>query len=203
MSERVSFLSDGYQIEGILDTKSTAHVTIITHPHPLYGGDMNNTVVDIISRQYQKAGYSTLKFNFRGVGASQGVFDNGVGERNDVLAAYSFLVDQGFSSVNLTGYSFGSWVVVGCANANNVYNNIALISPPASFMSFDAFSSVPNLMLAVVGDQDDFAEKELVKSVISRLNPQTKLEIIAGADHFYFGYADQLESIIHSNIPEI
>ena len=110
MAERITFLSEEYEIEGLLNQRDEKKGVVVTHPHPLYGGDMNNMVVESIVHVYYMKGYSTLKFNFRGVGRSQGTYDNGLGEQKDVLSALSFLADMGMERIDLAGYSFGAWV---------------------------------------------------------------------------------------------
>lgn len=203
MNGQILFSSNGYRIEGVYSERSSTEAVIITHPHPLYGGDMNNAIVDILDQQFLNCGYSTLKFNFRGVGASEGVYDNGEGESEDVFSAVQFLNEKGFRAIHVAGYSFGAWVLMGCATKNNVFDQIYLVSPPVSFMTFDAFSPVSNLKFAIVGDRDDFADPDDVKRVMERIAPNAKLVTLSGADHFYFGYTSQLESLIESNIPKI
>ena len=86
---------------------------VISHPHPLMGGDMRNPVVEILAESLFAGGLSTLRFNFRGVGMSEGVFDEGRGEQEDVLAAVTYLERQGIREIVLAGYSFGAWVNAG------------------------------------------------------------------------------------------
>ncbi|MBT8350657.1 MAG: alpha/beta hydrolase, partial [Deltaproteobacteria bacterium] len=89
MEERITFLSENYQLEGLLDKSSTDSGVVITHPHPLYGGDMNNFIVDLIASAYKKKDFTTLRFNFRGTGKSQGSYADGTGEQEDVCSAVS------------------------------------------------------------------------------------------------------------------
>jgi len=110
MEESISFLSESYQLEGLLDKSSIDNGVVITHPHPLYGGDMNNFIVDLIVRAYQKKGFTTLRFNFRGTGKSQGNYDDGTGEQEDVRAAIATLSKMDIKKIDLAGYSFGAWV---------------------------------------------------------------------------------------------
>jgi len=87
MKKTTTFISDRFEIEGRLTEGDQQKAVVITHPHPLYGGDMHNNVVDTVSYAYQKNGYTTLRFNFRGVGGSQGSYSDGIGEQEDVRAA--------------------------------------------------------------------------------------------------------------------
>lgn len=98
MEEKVCFRSGDFELEGLFESGHTARGVVITHPHPLYGGDMHNPVVETIRRAYRMKGVATLRFNFRGTGESEGQHDNGVGEQDDVLAALSFLMESGIIS---------------------------------------------------------------------------------------------------------
>lgn len=98
MEEKVCFRSGDFELEGLFESGHTARGVVITHPHPLYGGDMHNPVVETIRRAYRMKGVATLRFNFRGTGESEGQHDNGVGEQDEVLAALSFLMESGIIS---------------------------------------------------------------------------------------------------------
>ena len=106
--KQIRFLSGDIEIEGLLYSSEGNKGVVITHPHPLYGGNMYNNVVKALVRIYQLAGYSTLRFNFRGVGLSKGTYGNGIGEQEDVRAALLYLAQEGKQSLDLAGYSFGS-----------------------------------------------------------------------------------------------
>ncbi|MCP4755639.1 MAG: alpha/beta hydrolase [Proteobacteria bacterium] len=200
MEEKISFQSDGFQIEGLLSQNTGDRGVVITHPHPQYGGDMHNNVVASLQRVYQENGYTTLRFNFRGVGASQGSFDDGRGEQSDVNAALEHLTNIGMRTVDLAGYSFGSWVNARVAAENTSIQNLVMVSPPVDFMNFTDVESLPCLRLVVVGSQDDFASAEAVEKAVSAWNPDARMEVIEGCDHFYFGYSRQLESILKTMV---
>ena len=125
MEKITTFISDSFEIEGQLFEGDKKRGVVITHPHPLYGGDMQNNVVGAISLACQKIGFTTLKFNFRGVGGSQGNYDDGNGEQEDVRAAVAYLADTGIRQIDLAGYSFGAWVPdllpAGWYSANPVF----------------------------------------------------------------------------------
>ena len=95
MEHRVTFRCRDLELEGLWAATSPTSAAIITHPHPLYGGDMGNAVVETISKAYRNKGWSTLRFNFRGVGNSEGHFDSGIGEQEDLAAAIAFLKGNG------------------------------------------------------------------------------------------------------------
>jgi len=108
--ERILFDAQGVKIEGRLGGDCARGAVVITHPHPLYGGDMDNPVVESVARAYAEKGMATLRFNFRGVGRSQGRYDEGMGEQEDVTGAVAHVRELGAGSVDLAGYSFGAWV---------------------------------------------------------------------------------------------
>ena len=196
METSTVFISGGYEIEGRLTEGSQPGAVVITHPHPLYGGDMHNNVVDTVSYAYQKNGYTTLRFNFRGVGGSQGSYSDGIGEQEDVRAAVSYLAHIGARQIDLAGYSFGAWV-----NALSVKNglrvaNMIMVSPPVAFIDFKSISELGGLRLIVTGSRDDIAPADMVEKLYPAWNPNAKFEVIHGADHFYGGYQDKLEAVL-------
>lgn len=198
MVKKVRFFSENYEIEGFLSKKDEKKGVVVTHPHPLYGGDMYNLVVETIVHVYNIKGYSTLKFNFRGVGESQGTYDNGDGEQKDVLAALSFLGDMGMEQIDLAGYSFGAWVNAHAVQEDVAVKNMVMISPPAGFMDFSTIGPMERLKLVVTGSRDDIAPADVVKQMCSVWNPNARFVVIDGADHFYGGYLNQLEAVLVS-----
>jgi hypothetical protein len=109
MEEPIIFPSGACSIEGLLEKNSATNGVVISHPHPLYGGNMHNNVVISITKTYQKMGYSTLRFNFRGVGNSQGSYGDGVGEQEDVRAAVSYLAGLNINQIDLIKKSYAGW----------------------------------------------------------------------------------------------
>jgi alpha/beta superfamily hydrolase len=200
MEERITFLSEKYQLEGLLDKTSSEHGVVITHPHPLYGGDMHNFIVDLIARTYQKKDYTTLRFNFRGTGKSQGSYADGTGEQLDVVAALSTLQKMGIKRIDLAGYSFGAWVNAFAIEQCSFVRNMVMVSPPVGFVDFGSVNSISSLKLVVAGSMDDVAPADRIKTMIPKWNPKALLKIISSADHFYSGYLDKLESVLSSYI---
>ncbi|MGB2689511.1 MAG: alpha/beta hydrolase [Desulfobacterales bacterium] len=198
MAEKITFLSEGYKIEGLLNQGDEKKGVVVTHPHPLYGGDMNNLVVESIVHVYHMKGYSTLKFNFRGVGRSQGAYDNGLGEQKDVLSALSFLADMGMEQIDLAGYSFGAWVNAHALQKDTLTKQMIMVSPPVGFMDFNSIVTMNPLKFVVTGNRDDIAPADVIEKMISTWNPNARFEVIDGADHFYGGYLGQLEACLSS-----
>ena len=193
MEERVFFTSGNLRIEGMLETASPTRGSVITHPHPLYGGDMDNPVVLAVRRAYLRQGFSTLRFNFRGVGASEGRYDHGAGERRDVDAALAFWAGRGVTAVDLAGYSFGAWVNAG---ADGGFQRMVMVSPPVAFIPFDPAAPIPTLQLIVTGGRDEIAPPRMITTYRDQWNPAAALEVLPDADHFYTGQLAALEDRI-------
>ena len=196
MEKAATFISDRFEIEGRLTEGDQQKGVVITHPHPLYGGDMHNIVVAAVSRTYQKFGTTTLRFNFRGVGGSQGSYSDGAGEQEDVRAAVSYLTDTGARQIDLAGYSFGAWVNALAVNDGLKVDNMIMVSPPVAFIDFKSISNLSSLKLIVTGSRDDIAPADMVEKLYPTWNPTAKFEVIGGADHFYGGYQDKLETVL-------
>jgi len=198
MPENIKFTSETFIIEWLLEKKSGDKAVVVTHPHPLYGGDMDNPVVDSIVRVYQKKGYTTLRFNFRGVGNSQGSYGDGLGEQTDVRAALAFLADMGIQQIDLAGYSFGARVNASVEPIGVPYERMVMVSPPVGFMDFKNVSALERLALVVAGSRDDIAPPDLIRKHLPVWNQQARFEVVEGADHFYSGYRKALETVLES-----
>jgi alpha/beta superfamily hydrolase len=191
--ERIFFEAEGLKIEGLLAESSGDKGVVISHPHPLYGGTMHNNVVKAVAHAYQEEGYSSLRFNFRGVEKSEGGFGNGVGEQEDVKAALKTL---GKKSVDLAGYSFGAWVnALGLAKFEEA-QRLILVSPPVSFIDFEFLTYSPKIRLVICGSRDEIAEYKKVEKMLTKWNDEARFRVIQGADHFYSGYEEELIDII-------
>jgi len=200
MEDKIQFQSGDLGIEGLISQGQGTRGVVITHPHPQYGGDMYNPVVESIGHVYQRKGFATLRFNFRGVGASQGSFADGTGEQQDVLAAIRCLKETGLNHIDLAGYSFGAWVNAHLDPGAAAIQSLVMVSPPVAFMAFDAGLILPRLGLVVSGSRDDIAPPDQIRSLLPGWNPEAVFEEIQDADHFYFGFFEELEAILAENI---
>ena len=196
VEEPVHFEAINIKIEGLLRSMPGDKGVAITHPHPLYGGNMYNNVVESLVRIYQLAGYTTLRFNFRSVGSSEGEYDNGLGEQEDVKAALHYLTQRGKKALDLAGYSFGSWVNALAISEVDTVDRMVMISPPVAFMDFKSVGLTPQIQLVVAGSRDQIAPPKLIGNMLPTWNPRAHFEIIDGADHFYLGYTGKLESLL-------
>jgi alpha/beta superfamily hydrolase len=180
--------SAGPSLEARLGVVDAARGGIVMcHPHPLYGGDMDNPVVVRAVEVAREAGLSTVRFNFRGVGGSKGSHDEGRGEQDDVRAALATLrtaVPHG--SLGLAGYSFGAWVASRVAESAADLDAVCLIAPPVKMFDFDAVRPGRRDLLVVAGTRDPYCPVAELDRLATRL-PTGSVTRIDGADHFFFG----------------
>jgi alpha/beta superfamily hydrolase len=194
--EQITFQSDGLRIEGLLGRQSGDRGVVITHPHSLYGGTMYNQVVETLVQAYQDKGLTTLRFNFRGVGESEGSYGEGKGEKEDVISALRYLYGLEKSDIDLAGYSFGAWVNAHITTSDSSVTAIIMVSPPVAVLDFSFLSSDQRIKAVVAGGRDDIAPADQISRLISKWNPAALLEVIDAADHFYSGKIDILESVL-------
>jgi alpha/beta superfamily hydrolase len=194
--EKIKFQSDTIQIEGLLCLQEGERGAVVTHPHPLYGGSMYNQVVEVLTTVYQDKGFSTLRFNFRGVGSSEGNYDQGEGEKEDVRSALRYLHERGKGDFDLAGYSFGAWVNAKIMDSEPLIRRIIMVSPPVAFLDFSSLLQNPKIKVVVAGDRDEIAPADRIRELIAIWNPAAHFEVIEGADHFYLGRIDTLHSVL-------
>ena len=201
MPEKPIKINGPCNLEGRLSSGRREQAIVIAHPHPLYGGNMDNPVVTTIARTFTAAGNTTLRFNFRGTGNSQGQFADGPGEIDDLLAARDYLVADGEKEITLAGYSFGAWVIVNAIAAGKLKSeSLILISPPAAMLPFAETLKLPNLKLVITGERDEIAPPQTVKELARGWNPDANCIIIPGSDHFFDGCQQNLTSILNDLI---
>jgi hypothetical protein len=199
MEEKITFESGPCRLEGYWQAGAKGKGVVITHPHPLYGGTMNNPVVETVQSAYRQHGYATLRFNFRGVGGSQGNYDKGMGEQADVRAAIAYVESMNVSAVDLAGYSFGAWVNTGvAADSPTAIKSMMMISPPVGLIEFENVNVLSCLKLVVTGGRDDIAPVNQIREMLPTWNPDAQFEVIDGCDHFYSGHLDKLKVILTS-----
>ena len=194
----VSFLSSELLLEGILATPQGAGpfpAVIVCHPHPLYGGSMDNNVVYSLCETLTQASFISLKFNFRGVGESQGEFGQGIGEQADVEAAISFVsklkeVDE--NRIGLAGYSAGAGFALPVAADDARIKALAAASPPINMFNFDCLTGCPKPKFLISGDKDDLISPKQFLEFCGNLPEPKECETIEGADHFWWGYEAHL-----------
>lgn len=208
--ERVAFYADSVEhlrLEGVLELpegEGPFPACILCHPHPIGGGTMHVPLLRVISGVLVKEGWACLRFNFRGVGESAGESTGGLRETEDVEGAYGFLAQReevNAGDLSLAGWSFGSWVGLRWAVKGGRCRRVALISPP--MVGFDFFHFLegegvtpPPETLIVAGERDQFASREKLEELASRLGAE--LCLLEGADHFLFGREEEVARVIAS-----
>ena len=175
-------------------------VAVICHPNPTQQGTMNNKVVTTLAKAFQQQGCATVRFNFRGVGASDGAFAHTVGEQEDLKAVLAW-VEQVLpaSRVVLAGFSFGSYIAAAVAAqwSSDKLMQLVSIAPPVNMYDFDCLSKLACPWLVVQGDQDEIVPAD---KVVAWANRHTvSLEIMAGAGHFFHGRLIELRELIIKN----
>jgi len=195
---RVSFSSGGLFLEGILAIPEGAGpfpAVIVCHPHPLYGGSMDNNVVCNLSETLTQASLASFKFNFRGVGGSQGEFGQGIGEWEDVEAAISFIstvkeVDS--RRIGLAGYSAGAGFALPVGFNDARIRALAAVSLPLPMFDFDFLKSCPKPKLFISGSRDNLIPTDQFFEFCQNLPEPKEYESIEGADHFWWGYESSM-----------
>jgi uncharacterized protein len=167
-------------------------IALILHPNPQRGGTMNNKISYNMFQSFADSGFSTLRFNFRGVGRSQGEFAQGEGELADAAAALDWLqsVNPGSSAVWVGGFSFGAWIGMQLLMRRPEIDGYVSISPPANIYDFNFLAPCPNEGLIVQGDTDQVVNVESVNKLVDKLKEQrgpngVDYKVIPGAGHFF------------------
>ncbi|HLB58357.1 MAG TPA: alpha/beta fold hydrolase [Gammaproteobacteria bacterium] len=188
-------------VELIATKNKTAIATaIICHPHPLFGGTMNNKVVTTLARAFQNLNINTIRFNFRGVGKSEGKFDQGVGETDDVIAIARWAKTHYLSDkLYLAGFSFGSYVAARAATQLPV-THLLSIAPPVINFDFTALPPITCPWLIIQGEQDEIVSPEAVFDWVETLNPKPTLIRMPKATHFFHGQLMALREMIEKNL---
>ncbi|MEA2756154.1 MAG: uncharacterized protein QOJ54_2443 [Aliidongia sp.] len=179
-----------------------APIALLLHPHPQHGGTMNNKIVYALFRAFTKRGFSTLRFNFRGVGRSQGSFARGEGELSDAASALDWLqtYNQNAAGCWIGGFSFGAWIGMQLLMRRPEIASFISIAPPASMYDFTFLAPCPSSGLIVHGDADEIVAPESVQKLVNKLSHQRDIKIaymlLKGANHFFTDKMPELETII-------
>jgi uncharacterized protein len=199
---RVTFKSGNLMLEGMIalpDGAGRHRAAVICHPHPLYGGSMHNKVVDAVLEALDARGFATLRFNFRGVGRSEGEFENGNGEACDTIAAIRFLTTHKGVSADgavLAGYSFGAMTAVRAAAGAAEVAAIVAVALPLGMIDPSALGTTTKPILLLAGDRDSYCPGNHLAALAERLGPSARLRIIPGADHFFGGREREISAAL-------
>lgn len=195
----VSFQAKGLNFEGIVATPDDASAPVpgivLCHPHPLFGGNMDNNVIIAVSFALAGQGFATVRFNFRGVGNSEGQHSKGEQEHNEILGAFDLLkawpgIDG--KRLGLAGYSFGTSVILGSAAVQKKAHAIALISPPLRAFPDTPLKKSKTPTLIISGDRDKLVQSAELQPNLAAFAQPPQLQIVPGADHYWGGMERQL-----------
>ena len=197
-TQRITWRGEAGAIEGLLDQPEGASrgVAVVAHPHPLFGGTMDNKVVQTLARAFVQCGWTVARFNFRGVGASEGVHDAGEGEARDFLSVVEQVAPKGALAV--AGFSFGSFVASHAIQALWDKRDIEKIVFVGTATERLAVADVPESLhektLVVHGEQDDTVS---LASVMDWARPQSlPVMVVPGGGHFFHGQLPLLKSLV-------
>lgn len=191
---KAQFQSGDLKLEGLLqvpDNAGARPAVVVCHPHPLYGGSMDNNVVNALCDALVNKSIAAFKFNFRGVGGSQGAFSAGTGEQEDVKAAISFLVSHDGvdpARLGLAGYSAGAAWGLAAAYQDKRIKALAAISPPLSIFDFNFLQGSRQPRLMISGSRDEHVQAQDLLAFCRDLAEPRECTIIEGADHSWWGY---------------
>jgi len=170
---------------------------LVCHPHPEYGGTMHNKVVFRAAKAALQAGLPTLRFNFRGVGKSQGSYDGGPGEQEDVRAALDFLASRyPEKPVCLMGFSFGAWVGLAVGAGDPRVMALVGLGVPVGTNDLSFLGQVQKPKLIVQGSEDEFGPRAQMEAFYASLPEPKRLHFVAGADHFFTGKLDEVQPVV-------
>jgi uncharacterized protein len=181
---------------------STAPIALMLHPHPQHGGTMNNKVIYALYQAFAERGFSVLRFNFRGVGRSQGRFDRGEGELSDAASALDWLqtYNPNASACWIAGFSFGAWIGMQLLMRRPEITGFISVAPPANIYDFSFLAPCPSSGLVVQGDHDDIVPHEAVAKLVQKLSNQRDIKIdyklLKGATHFFNEHLDGLREAV-------
>jgi alpha/beta superfamily hydrolase len=190
------------QLEGVLhlvDREERGPAAVVCHPHPLGGGSMYNGVVVAMARELAARGMMALRFNFRGVGGSEGQHDGGRGEQADLAGALDWLraqpsVDPG--RVSLAGYSFGAWVALVHAQTDPRLVAAAMVGLPAEMCDAGMMCSFARPKFFVTGEHDQLAPPDALRKLVQDLPAPKTIRVVHGADHFWAGLEQKVGGLV-------
>jgi hypothetical protein len=190
----LTFPSGRLSLEGFAAVPTGAtHAVVLCHPHPEYGGTMDDGIVTTLARSLAAAGVATLRFNFRGVGRSEGRHGGGAAEVDDVRGALDCLAARAPAAhLALAGYSFGAAVAVRAAATDPRPERLAAVALPTAMLDAEFLDGLRTPALFVQGERDQFSPLARLEALVARCPARTELVRVPGADHFLYAVADRV-----------
>jgi hypothetical protein len=183
-----------------------APIALMLHPHPQHGGTMNNKVVYSLFHAFARQNFSVLRFNFRGVGRSQGVYDRGEGELSDAASALDWMqsINPNAPYCWIAGFSFGAWIGMQLLMRRPEIAAFVSVSPPAGMFDFSFLAPCPTSGLIMHGGADQLIPEANVRKLIDKLQHQRDIVIdyrlVPGANHFFTEHIDELGAEVEDYI---
>lgn len=181
---------------------ANAPIALVLHPHPQHGGTMNNKVVYHLYHAFAKRGFSVLRFNFRGVGRSQGSFDNGQGELSDAASALDWMqsLNPNAGQCWVAGFSFGAWIGMQLLMRRPEIAGFVSVAPPANVYDFSFLAPCPSNGLIVHGTADEVVPQASAQKLAAKLQAQKTIEVeyktVDGANHFFGNHVEQMVALV-------
>ena len=186
--------------------KKGSPIAIVLQPHPQYGGTMNNRIVQETYNVFIKNGFSVLRLNFRGVGKSEGTFDNGQGELSDAAAALDWIEreNQDYTQCWVSGFSFGSLICMQLIMRRPEVTKFVTISPQPNVYDFTFLAPCPTSGQIIFGEKDELVPRDSIQELNNRLKNQKGIEVlfaeIKNANHFFKNKEEDLNKVISTYV---
>ena len=195
------------RLEGVYykSKKKGAPIVLILHPHPQFGGTMNNKIILTVFKVFAMNNFSVLRFNFRGVGLSDSIFDNGQGELSDAAAALDWIEKENIDNSQcwISGFSFGSLISAQLLMRRPEISRFILLSPQPNVYDFSFLSPCPTSGLVIYGEKDELVSKEYIDLFDKRIKNQKGISVPfkkVNANHFFSNKENELIPILNSYI---
>jgi len=196
------------RIEGRYTHSKTpnAPLALVLHPHPEHGGTMNNKIAYALHQTFAARGFSTMRFNFRGVGKSQGAHDKGEGELSDAASVLDWMqaLNPNAPYVWVGGFAFGAWIGMQLLMRRPEIRGFISVTPPANIYDFSFLAPCPTSGLIIHGANDDIVQPQPVQKLVDKLRMQKGIEIdhrqVGGANHFFKNRMNDLVESIHDHL---
>ena len=191
--EYINFYSHNLKLEGYICLLPKRPVMVICHPHPQYGGTMENSVVLALRNAAWNLGIGTLRFNFRGTGNSEGEHTDGIHEIDDAISAVGYVRAQGvdIEHIYIGGYSFGAGIALKTACIDERIKKVIAVASPSHY-DYEYLKSCKTPKLFILAEHDDVAHPKKISTILEQV-PQKEIKIVNGTDHFFGGRLDQVE----------
>jgi alpha/beta superfamily hydrolase len=179
-----------------LPTGEPRALAVICHPHPLHGGSLDSKIVHQLARTFNQLGAVSVRFNFRGVGGSTGEYDEGAGERQDLLAVSAWAANRWPGlPLWLAGFSFGGFIAIQAA-ASLRPQRLVTVAPAVSYFAAQEVDVLEADWLLIQGGEDDIVPLEEVQSFVDKLDPQPSLVVLDDAGHFFHGRLNDVKRAV-------